>query len=311
MVAGAGDRPAAAAVVDQRVTGFLEHPLLVADDDLRGAQLEQSLEPVVAVDDAPVEVVQVGGREAATVELDHRAQVRRDDRQDRQDHPVGPGAAAAEGLDQAQPLDRLLAALAGAGPDLDVERASQLLEIHPADDLADRLGPHPRAEDAAALGARAVALIEVAVLGLAERLHRLERLELVAQLAQLVLGALGLLLELLALLAERVVHRRAEVLDLLLDGARLIGLALLEVGVDLLGVLADDLAQARGGFLAALLARGHDDLTGRLERDGLGGDAGLELGEGGLGHLRERRRSPRSARNAVPRGPPWSGRAPR
>ena len=174
VVAGAGDRPAAAAVVDQRVARLLEHPLLVADDDLRGAQLQQSLEPVVAVDDAAVQVVQVGGREAAAVELDHRAQVRRDDRQHGQDHPLRARAGAAERLDQAQPLDRLLAALAGAGPDLDVERACQLLEVHPADDLADGLGAHAGAEDPAALGARAVALVEVAVLGLAERLHRLE-----------------------------------------------------------------------------------------------------------------------------------------
>ena len=232
VVAGAGDRPAAAAVVDERVARLLEHPLLVADDDLRGAQLEQSLEPVVAVDDAAVQVVEVGGREAAAVELDHRPQVRRDDRQDRQDHPVGARAGATERLDQAQPLDGLLAPLAGAGPDLDVERASQLLEVHPADDLADGLGAHARAEDAATLGARAVALVEVAELGLAERLHRLERFELVAHLAQLVLAALRLLGEPLALVLERVVHAGLEVGDLLLDGARLVGLALLEVGVD-------------------------------------------------------------------------------
>ena len=222
VVAGAGDRPAAAAVVDQRVARLLEHPLLVADDDLGRAELEQPLEAVVAVDDAAVQVVQVGGREAATVELDHRAQVRRDDRQHRQDHPVGAGAGAAERLDEAQPLDRLLAALAGAGPDLDVERAGQLLEVHPADDLADRLGAHAGPEDAAALGARAVALVEQPVLGLAEGLHRLEALELVAQLAQLVLEALGLLLQTRALVLERLVDAGSEVGDLLLDGAGLV-----------------------------------------------------------------------------------------
>ena len=185
MVAGAGDRPAAAAVVDQRVARLLEHPLLVADDDLGRAELEQPLEPVVAVDDAAVQVVQVGGREAAAVELDHRPQVRRDDRQDRQDHPVGPRAGAAERLDEAEPLDRLLAALAGARPDLDVERAGQLLEVHPADDLADGLGAHAGAEErgrpwrpsrSARRGRGSSSL--------AERLHRLEALDLVAQLAR-------------------------------------------------------------------------------------------------------------------------------
>src|SRR4029079_13473733 len=189
---GARDRPAAAAVVDQGVARLLEHPLLVADDDLGRPELEKPLEAVVAVDDAAIQVVQVGGREAAAVELDHRPQVRRDDRQDREDHPVGPRAGASEGLDQAEPLDRLLAALAGARPDLDVEGPRELLEVHPADDLADRLGAHAGVEQAAAAGARSVALLEAAQLELAERLHRLERLDLVAELLQLLLGALRL-----------------------------------------------------------------------------------------------------------------------
>ena len=72
--------PPAAAVVEQRVDGLLEHALLVVDDDLRRAEVEQPLEAVVAVDDAAVEVVEVGGREAATVELHHRAQLRAESR---------------------------------------------------------------------------------------------------------------------------------------------------------------------------------------------------------------------------------------
>jgi hypothetical protein len=40
-VAGAGDRTAAAAVVDQGVNRFLQHALLVADDDFRRAELQQ------------------------------------------------------------------------------------------------------------------------------------------------------------------------------------------------------------------------------------------------------------------------------
>ena len=71
-----GDRAAAAAVVEQGVDGVLKHALLVVDDDRRGAQVHEPLEAVVAVDDAAVEVVEVGCGEAATVELDHGAQVR-------------------------------------------------------------------------------------------------------------------------------------------------------------------------------------------------------------------------------------------
>ena len=40
-VVGAGHRTSPAAVVDQRVHRFLKHPLLVADDDIRSAQLQK------------------------------------------------------------------------------------------------------------------------------------------------------------------------------------------------------------------------------------------------------------------------------
>src|SRR5438445_38208 len=81
------------------------------------AQVEQALQPVVAVDHPAVEVVEVGGGEAPPVELHHGAQVGRDDRDGVQDH--GPGVvhpppvvvAAVEGGHDLQPLDGLLLAL--------------------------------------------------------------------------------------------------------------------------------------------------------------------------------------------------------
>src|SRR5690606_13483206 len=81
-VAGAGDGTTAAAVVEQCVDGLLQHPLLVVDDDLGSTAVDQTTKTVVAVDDAAVQVVQIGGREAATVELHHRAQLRRNHRND-------------------------------------------------------------------------------------------------------------------------------------------------------------------------------------------------------------------------------------
>ena len=54
-VVGAGYRAAAAAVVDQGVNRFLKHALFVADDDIRGAQLQQPFQTVVAVDDSAVQ----------------------------------------------------------------------------------------------------------------------------------------------------------------------------------------------------------------------------------------------------------------
>src|SRR3712207_6358757 len=103
---------AAAPVVEERVDGLLEHPLLVVHDDLGRAEVEQPLEPVVPVDDAAVQVVEVGGREAATVELHHRTQVRRDDRYGVQHHAERAVAGLAERVDDLEPLERTDLALA-------------------------------------------------------------------------------------------------------------------------------------------------------------------------------------------------------
>ncbi len=85
-VARARDGPAAAAVVEQCVDGLLKHALLVVDDDLGGAEVEQPLEAVVPVDHPAVQVVEVRGREPATVQLHHGPQVRRDHRDAVQHH---------------------------------------------------------------------------------------------------------------------------------------------------------------------------------------------------------------------------------
>ena len=100
---------AAAAVVEEGVDRLLEHALLVADDDLGRAQLEELLEPVVPVDDAAIEIVQVGGREAAAVQRHEGTQLRRDDGDDVENHPVGPVARAAERIAHLEALGGLLA----------------------------------------------------------------------------------------------------------------------------------------------------------------------------------------------------------
>ena len=105
-IARPGHGASAAAVVEQSVDGLLQHALLVVDDDLGRAEVEQALEPVVAVDHAPVEVVEIRGSEAPTVELDHRAQLRRDHRDRLQDHVLGTVVGVDEGRNDLQPLDR-------------------------------------------------------------------------------------------------------------------------------------------------------------------------------------------------------------
>src|SRR5690606_17904364 len=69
---GPGDGAATTAVVHQRVNRLLQHALLVADDDLRRIEFQQATQAVVAVDDAAVEVVEIGGGEAADVQRNQR-----------------------------------------------------------------------------------------------------------------------------------------------------------------------------------------------------------------------------------------------
>src|SRR4029077_2092807 len=64
-IVGSAKNAATAAVVKQSVNGFLEHALFVADDNVRRAKFHEFLQPIVAVDDAAIEVVQIGSSEAA------------------------------------------------------------------------------------------------------------------------------------------------------------------------------------------------------------------------------------------------------
>ena len=111
-VVGAGDRAAAAAVIDQGIDSFLQHTLLVAHDDVGRPQLQQTAQTVVAVDDTAIQIVQVGGGETAAIQLQQRAQIRRDHGDDRHDHPLGALVALQEALDALETLQQADALLA-------------------------------------------------------------------------------------------------------------------------------------------------------------------------------------------------------
>ncbi len=95
---------AASAVVNQRVHSLLQHSFLIADDDFGCAQLQQSLQTVVAVDDASVQIVQVRCCETAAVQLHHRANVGRNDGQNIHNHPLGAVARLLKCLGNLQAL---------------------------------------------------------------------------------------------------------------------------------------------------------------------------------------------------------------
>ena len=71
-----GDRATTATVVKERVNSFLQHALFVIDDDLRSTKIKQTLETVVAVDHATVEIIEIARCETTTIKLNHGTQIR-------------------------------------------------------------------------------------------------------------------------------------------------------------------------------------------------------------------------------------------
>ena len=62
---------------DEDIDGLLEHAFLILQDDIGCAEFHKLPETVVSVDDAAVEIIEITGRVASTVELDHGAQIGR------------------------------------------------------------------------------------------------------------------------------------------------------------------------------------------------------------------------------------------
>ena len=168
-VVGAAQHAAAAAVIEQRVHRFLQHALFVAHDDVRRVQLHQFLQAVVAVDDAAIEIVQIGRGETAAVQRHQRTQLRRKNREHVQDHPFGAVAALAERFDHFQALG-VLDALLKAGVDLHLlaQFFGKLFDVHALQKFLDGFRAHLRAELAREI------LLQFAVFFLGEHLAFLD-----------------------------------------------------------------------------------------------------------------------------------------
>ena len=141
-VVGTGDGTAPAAVVDQSVHSLLEHPLFVADDDVRGVELNQPLQAVIPVDDPAIQIVQVGGCEPAAVQLNHRTDIGRNHGQHVHDHPAWLVAGLPEGLHYLQTLDNAQLLLGGGGLQLVSQLLGQLIQVNLLQQFLDGLGTH-------------------------------------------------------------------------------------------------------------------------------------------------------------------------
>ena len=194
---GRGGLTPPCAVVEEGVDRLLEHALLVPRDDFRRAELHELLQAVVPVDDAAVKVIEVGRREAAAVEGDHRTEVRRDDRDRGREHPLKLELGLLESLEHFQSLERLLRIGDVSLREFLAERLDHRGDIHALEHLADRFRADAGRKDLPEFRR------EVEIFHFGEDLVRRERAELVLRGAILVLEfleAFRIVLELLLLL---------------------------------------------------------------------------------------------------------------
>src|SRR5580698_2416738 len=115
-------------------------------------EVHELLEAVVAVDDAAIEIVQIRRSEAAAVQRNEWAQLRRNDRDHVEDHPLRLVAGLAEGFDDLEALG-ILEALLERGFDLHAlaELDSQLVDDDTLEQLLDRFGAHHAFEASGAI----------------------------------------------------------------------------------------------------------------------------------------------------------------
>ncbi len=85
-------------IVKQRINSFLKHAFFIPDDYLRGLELKKILEAIVSVDHPSIEIVQIGSGESPTFQRHEWPEVRRYDRQNNQNHPIGTSLAGLESL---------------------------------------------------------------------------------------------------------------------------------------------------------------------------------------------------------------------
>src|SRR6187402_29007 len=147
-----------AAVVEESIDGFLQHALFVADDDLRRMEIHELLEAVVTVDHTTIEVVEIGGSKASTIERNEGAKLRRDHGDHVEDHPLGLVVRTTEGLNDLEPL-RVLELLLQALLDLHLlaHFHRELFDLDALQEFLDRFRAHHGLE-----AGGAVLLIELA-----------------------------------------------------------------------------------------------------------------------------------------------------
>ena len=119
----------------------------VAHDNVGGLEIDEPLQAVVAVDDPPVEIVEIRSGEAPALQRHQRPQVRGQHRDDVHDHPGRFDPRAPEGVDDLKALGEFLALGLGARRlDLRLDFRVEGLQVQLLQKLFDRFGTDPGLE---------------------------------------------------------------------------------------------------------------------------------------------------------------------
>ena len=170
-IAGAGDGTTMATIVEQRINGLLQHALFVMDNNVRRLELHEVLQPVIPVDHATIKIVEIGGGKATPLEWHERTKIRRDDRQNFEDHPLGTRLGTDESLDDLQTFrELLLDLLRTGGAHLLLELDDGSFHVHQRETIAHGFGTHLRDE-----GIITILVESLAVFNVGEELLELER----------------------------------------------------------------------------------------------------------------------------------------
>ena len=145
-VAGACHRTSPPAVINQGIHSLLQHPLLVADNDVRRSQLQKPCQTVIPVNNPAIQVIQIRGGKTSAVQLYHGTDIRRDHRNHGHDHPLRFVAGIAECLHNLQPFDDTGALLAAGIPKLLAQHLRILLQVNRPEKLQHRLRAHSHTE---------------------------------------------------------------------------------------------------------------------------------------------------------------------
>ena len=132
-------------VVKERIHRLLQHTLLIAENNLRSLNINQTLQTIVTNDHTAIQVVEIRCSETATVKRYERTELRRNDRQNLQNHPfrLVELAACTEALDHLQTLQRLiLASLSTLIACHITQFVRQSIEVHTLQQIQYSLSTH-------------------------------------------------------------------------------------------------------------------------------------------------------------------------